>query len=228
MAKVVVNFSGGKDSTVAILKTLECYPKEDVTLCFQDTGTEYLETLPHARKIAELFELPLVVLKRHEDFWQLAQRLKHFPSRRMRNCTLYLKIKEFNHWVRTHRDIFGPELVVVYGIRGEESLARRKMPEWSMHQTTLKNGKFIARQWLPCLDLKEQQIYDILGAEGIPLAPCYQIDKRCNCWCCFFMRPQVTCIYAKLHPELLEKACLVEDEIKHKWRADLGFNDLKC
>ena len=44
MRKVIVNFSGGKDSTVAILETLKVYPKEEIILCFQDTGAEYLET----------------------------------------------------------------------------------------------------------------------------------------------------------------------------------------
>ena len=45
--KVIVNFSGGKDSTVAILEALKRYPKEEIILCYQDTGAEYVETLPH-------------------------------------------------------------------------------------------------------------------------------------------------------------------------------------
>ena len=44
MRKVIVNFSGGKDSTVAILETLKHYPKDEIILCYQDTGAEYLET----------------------------------------------------------------------------------------------------------------------------------------------------------------------------------------
>ena len=227
MAKVIVNFSGGKDSTVAILKVLRKYPKKDVILCYQDTGAEYLETLPHVKRIAKLFKLPLVILKRYEDFWELARRLRHFPTRRMRNCTLYLKIREVNKWIRANREKLGNEVIIVSGIRGEESLHRSKLPEWGIHETTLKDGSFVAKTWLPCLDLKEKEIYDIIKSEGLPLCPCYKIDRRCNCWCCIFMRPEVTRLYAKMHPDLYEKACLVEDEIKHKWKNKFGFNDLK-
>jgi len=228
MPKVIVNFSGGKDSTVAILKVLRKYPKKDVILCYQDTGADYLETLPHVKRIAKLFKLPLVILKRHEDFWELARRLRHFPTRRMRNCTLYLKVRELNKWIRANRENLGNEILVVSGIRGEESLHRSKLPEWGLHPTTLKDGSFVAKTWLPCLELKEKEIYDIIKSEGLPLCPCYEIDRRCNCWCCIFQRNDVARLYAKMHPDLYEKACLIEDEIKHKWKNKFGFNDLKA
>jgi len=32
--------------------------------------------------------------------------------------------------------------------------------------------------------------------------------------------------YAEEHPELYEKACLIEDEIKHKWKENFAINDL--
>ena len=32
--------------------------------------------------------------------------------------------------------------------------------------------------------------------------------------------------YAEMHPDLYKQACLVEDEIKHKWKDGFGFNDL--
>ena len=44
MRKVIVNFSGGVDSTAAALKALEQYPKEEIVLSYRDTGAEYLET----------------------------------------------------------------------------------------------------------------------------------------------------------------------------------------
>lgn len=69
MKKVIVNFSGGKDSTVAILEAIKRYPKEEITLCYQDTGADYIETPEHVRKIANLLELELVELKPSLDFW---------------------------------------------------------------------------------------------------------------------------------------------------------------
>ena len=224
--KVIVNFSGGKDSTVAILKVLERYPKERIILCYQDTGAEFLETLPHVKKVAGLFELPLVILRRHEDFWEMAQRLNHFPTPRMRNCTLYLKVREVNKWIRANRESLDNEIIIVSGIRGEESLHRSKLPEWGINETTLKDGSFIARTWNPCLHLKEKEVYDIIKSEGLPLHPCYEFSRRCNCWCCIFQPNHMVRECAEMHPDLYEKACLVEDEIKHRWKNELAFNDL--
>lgn len=227
MRKVIVNFSGGKDSTVAILEALKKYPKDEIILCFQDTGAEYLETLPHVETMAKLFELPLVVLKRYEDFWGIARRLNHFPTPQMRNCTLYLKVREVNRWVRANRRSLGNEIIIVSGIRGEESLHRSKLPEWGIHEElTLKDGSFIARTWNPCLYLKEREVYEIIRAEGLPLHPCYEFSQRCNCWGCIFAPNHVVREYAEMHPDLYEKACLLEDEIKHKWKQGFGFNDL--
>ena len=224
--RVIVNFSGGKDSTVAILEALKRFRKEDIILCYQDTGADYLETLPHVKMIASLFELPLVVLRRYEDFWELSQRLRHFPHRVMRNCTLYLKVRELNRWIRANREKLGNEIIVVSGIRGEESLYRSKLSEWRLHETTLKDGSFTAKVWLPCLYLKEKEVYDLIRAEGLPLHPCYEFSRRCSCWCCIFQSNCVVREYAEMHPDLYEKACLVEDEIKHKWKDKFGFNDL--
>ena len=223
---ILINFSGGKDSTVAILEALKVYPKEEILLCFQDTGAEYLETLPHVKTIANLFELPLVILRRDEDFWELAQRLQHFPTPQMRNCTLYLKVRELNKWVRANRENLGNEIIIVSGIRGEESLHRSKLPEWGLNETTLKDGSFVAKIWNPCLYLKEKEVYDIIKSEGLPLHPCYEFSSRCNCWCCIFARNCIVREYAEMHPDLYEQACKVEDEIRHKWKDGFGFNDL--
>ena len=223
---VIVNFSGGKDSTVAILQALKRYPKGEIILCYQDTGAEFLETPAHIKKIAGLFELPLVVLSRHEDLWEMAQRLNHFPTPQMRNCTLYLKVRELNKWIRANRENLGNEIIIVSGIRGEESMHRSKLPEWGTQETTLKDGSFTARTWLPCLRLREKEVYDIIKSEGLPLHPCYGFSRRCNCWCCIFQPNHMVREYAQAHPDLYEKACLLEDEIKHKWKDGFGFNDL--
>ena len=66
---ILINFSGGKDSTVAIIECLKVYPKNEIILCYQDTGVDYLETPAHVDLIAKAFELPLVVIKAKRDFF---------------------------------------------------------------------------------------------------------------------------------------------------------------
>ncbi len=41
----IIGFSGGKDSTVAILEALKQYPKDEIILCWQDTGAGLPELL---------------------------------------------------------------------------------------------------------------------------------------------------------------------------------------
>lgn len=211
---------------MAILEVLKRYPKEEIILCYQDTGAEYLETEGHVRRIAQMMELPLIILRRYEDFWDMAQRLNHFPTPQMRNCTLYLKVRECNKWIRANREALGDEVIVVMGTRAEESQRRSRLPEWEPHKTSLEDGSFIANTWYPCLQMKEQEIYERIRAEGLPLHPCYEFSKRCSCWCCLFQPNPVVREYAEMHPELYEEACRVEDEIRHKWKHGFGFNDL--
>jgi len=226
MRKVIINFSGGKDSTEAILKALKRYPKEELILCYQDTGADYLETTSHVKKIAKMVDLPLTILRSDEDFWDLSLRRGYFPTPRRRQCTAYLKRDLFNSWIRHNREKLGDEIVVVSGIRADESLNRSKMAVYGEHPTRLRDGSFKASLWLPCFEMSEREVKEHIKAEGLPLHPCYEFSSRCSCWCCIFQPASVVRTYAEMNPQLYEKACLVEDEIKHKWVEGLGFNDL--
>jgi len=225
MSKVIVNFSGGKDSTVAVLETLKRYPKDEIMLCYQDTGADYLETQGHVEKIAAMLDLPLVTLKNSEDFWGLAERYGKFPLPSTRYCTHKLKKDAVRNFVRKNRPMFGDEVIIVTGLRREESLSRSKLSEWALddHLTIRKQ---IVKFWAPCLDMKVKEVKDRIQAEGLPLHPCYDFSERCSCWLCFFQPNHVVKEYAEMQPKLYESACLVEDKIKHKWKDGFGFNDL--
>ena len=225
MGKVIVNFSGGKDSTVAILEALKHYPKEDITLCWQDTGAEYLETAGHVKKIAEMLELPLVVLKQERDFWGEVRQRRFFPTPVVRHCTSHLKRAIFNKWLTANFRGKGEEVIVVTGIRAEESFSRSRLHEWEdprqhgmVHSAT--------KLWYPCIDMGKTEVFERIRAEGLPLHPCYEFATRCSCWCCIFASNCEVRTYAEMHPDLYEKACLLEDEIRNKWKYRFGFNDL--
>jgi 3'-phosphoadenosine 5'-phosphosulfate sulfotransferase (PAPS reductase)/FAD synthetase len=223
--KVIVNFSGGKDSTVAILEALKVYPKDEIVLCFQDTGAEYLETEAHVKKIAEMVDLPILVLRRDKNFWDLVREQGHFPLANYRFCSSMLKYKMLRKWIQDNRKNLGTEVIVVSGLRAEESRERYKMPVWSKHEVSLKEG-FTAWNWRPCHQMTQKEIYERIKAEGLPLHPCYDFSTRLSCWCCIFAHPNEVRPYAEAHPELYEKACLIEDEIKCKWKPGFALNDL--
>jgi len=227
---VLINFSGGKDSTVAILEALKVYPKEELLLCYQDTGADYLETPAHVELIAKTFELPLVVIKAKRDFFAQVKERGYFPTADCRLCTSDLKRDATNQWIRKHRKELGNELIVVSGIRGEESKRRSLLPEREEHPTTLKNGTFKATTWYPCLHFKENEIYERIAAEGLPLHPVYKkaggFSDRVSCWCCIFQRNSAVREYAEMHPELGEKLINLEQEVKHRWKDSTSFEDV--
>lgn len=221
--KVIVNVSGGKDSTVAVLETLKLYRLEDITLCWQDTGAEYAETEAHVGLLAATFGLPLVTLRHPEGFFGLAERRGFWPTPDCRHCTGYLKRDVFASWLRKNRE--GDETVVVSGIRADESRSRAKLPEWRKSDE-LSTKQHTVHLWNPCLDMTAQQVFDRIEAEGLPLHPCYEFSPRCSCWLCIFQHPNVIRAYAEQRPDMYEEACNLEERIKHKWRDGLAMSDI--
>jgi 3'-phosphoadenosine 5'-phosphosulfate sulfotransferase (PAPS reductase)/FAD synthetase len=221
--KVIVNVSGGKDSTVAVLETLKLYPPEDITLCWQDTGAEYAETEGHVKLLAETFRLPLVTLRHPEGFFGLAERKGYWPTPDCRHCTGELKQHVFNAWLRRNRN--GDETIVVSGIRADESRSRSKLSEWST-SAELSTKAHSVTLWNPCLHMTAEQVFARIKAEGLPLHPCYEFSPRCSCWLCIFQHPNVVRAYAERRPDLYEAACLLEDDIKHTWRDGLAMSDI--
>lgn len=61
--KIVVQFSGGKDSQACLIKACNDYGSENITAVFCDTGWEHEETYDHVHKIAEMLGVNLVILR---------------------------------------------------------------------------------------------------------------------------------------------------------------------
>ena len=227
---VIVKFSGGKDSTVAALETIKNYPKEEIMLMYNDTGADYLETLPHVEKIAGLLDLPLVVTTANRDYWKQVEERKYFPTPDCRLCTSDLKRDAANHWIREHREELGSEIVVILGTRAEESKRRSLLPERETHPTTLKNGTFTAETWYPCLKMTEQEIYDRIQTEGLPLHPAYikagGFSTRVSCWLCMFQSNNAIREYASIHPELAERLGNLEETVKHRLKDSTSFREI--
>lgn len=227
MRSVIVNFSGGVDSSAAALKALEIYPREEIILCYQDTDADYLETLPHVENIARTLDLPLVTLRDDEGFWGMARQYGGFPLHGTRVCTRKLKADITEKWIRANRANLGDEVIQVFGFRAEEGQGRANMEPFTLNERlTLKRSEFKAYYHLPVHDMSKLQVKEYVTANGLSLHPCYEFSERCSCWCCIFQPPHVVREYAEMQPELYKQACLIEDEIRHKWTKNIGFNDL--
>lgn len=210
MPKAIVNFSGGKDSTVAILETLKRYPREDIELVYMDTGAEYKGTREHVIQVATLLELPLTILEPKRDWFEQTRHDKLPFTPALRKCTFRLKVDIYRSWLakfRKSRGLAVEEIITITGIRGEESTSRSKMTEWQ------KDDHQQGYYWRPCLYMSGDEVKERIRAEGLPLHYCYEFSSRCNCWLCIFAGYNEIRTYAEMHPEEWEEACLLEDEI---------------
>ena len=123
--RVIVTFTGGKDSLAALLWTREHITKNFTTV-FCDTGWEHPLTYEYIHRIADKLHLDLVTLKskKYDGMIDLARQKKRWPSTRARFCTIELKTKPTIDYVL---DDVQDNMLMIQGIRGAESPARAKM-----------------------------------------------------------------------------------------------------
>lgn len=123
--KVIVTFSGGKDSLAALLWTREHITKNFTTV-FCDTGWEHPQTYEYINRIADKLHLDLVTLKskKYDGMVDLARQKKRWPSTRARFCTQELKTKPCIDYVL---DEVQDNMLMIQGIRAAESASRAKM-----------------------------------------------------------------------------------------------------
>lgn len=127
--KILVSYSGGKDSLASLIWAINesGYKKENIQAVFCDTGWEHQDTYKHIEETTKALDVPLVVLKskKYDGLVDLSIKKGRFPSTLARFCTEELKTKPMIDYVLD--DCGNSNVVVIQGIRKDESHARSKM-----------------------------------------------------------------------------------------------------
>ena len=121
--RVIVSYSGGKDSQACLIHAIEKYGADKITAVFCDTGWEHPETYKHIENTCKQLEVKLITLKSKFDFVSLAIHKKRFPSTQARFCTVELKVKPMIDYILSLDD----SCIVIQGIRANESASRAAM-----------------------------------------------------------------------------------------------------
>lgn len=124
--KILVAFSGGKDSHASLIWAVNKYGTKSVTAVFCDTQWEHFLLYPFIKEVCEKLNVPLVILRAQLSFLELAKKKKRFPSTKAKFCTEKLKVEPMIDYVLTQLETEN-YLLVVQGIRKDESLTRSKM-----------------------------------------------------------------------------------------------------
>ena len=203
--KIIVSFSGGKDSQACLIQACKEFGAKNIEAVFCDTGWEHHLTYEHVKNVTESLSVRLVTLKsKCGGFEDLCKRMKWFPDTTHRMCTVRLKIQPMIDYVLSHDD----DIVVIQGIRAAESAARSMMPcsanyfleyfakDGKKRSLYRKNSvikwceKHTATVERPMLGMSAQEIIDYILDNGQQPNPLYRHGaSRVGCY---------PCIYAKL------------------------------
>ncbi len=123
--KVIVTFSSGKDSLAALIWTLENMTKDPVVV-FCDTGWEHPLTYDYINYVSNRLDIEIKTVrsKKYDGLVDLSRKKKRFPSSQRRFCTSELKSIPMIDFIL---DEVKDDIIVVQGIRHEESAARALM-----------------------------------------------------------------------------------------------------
>lgn len=213
--KILVQFSGGKDSLAALIWARENISK-NITAVFCDTGWEAPETYTYIKEITQKLEVELITIrsKKYVDFLDMARKKKRFPSTKARFCTTELKVRPMIDFIL---DEVKGHFLAVQGIRKDESLSRSKMDEsctyfkyYKVPYGYDKNGKpkyhtyrkkevfqfiktFANDILRPVFYWSAEETVNYILEHDLKLNPLYlQGNKRVGCWPCIMcIQPEI-------------------------------------
>lgn len=124
--KILVAYSGGKDSQASLIWALQNYDKKLITAVFCDTGWEHEVTYKHIQDTINILKVPLITLKskKYDGFIDLAKKKGRFPSTKAKFCTEELKVKPMIDFIL---DECNDNVTIIQGIRADESKNRNQM-----------------------------------------------------------------------------------------------------
>lgn len=235
--KILVFYSGGKDSQACLLWACKEYGNKNIQAVFCDTGWENPLTYQHIKETTNKLNVELITLKsnKYDGFVDMAVQKKRFPSTRARFCTEELKSKPAIDYVLSLND----NVIAIQGIRKDESFSRSKMESQCTYfkfyfqpYGTDKKGRpryhtyrskeikqycktFNADIERPIFNWTGQQTIDYIIESGQQPNPLYSMGfSRVGCFPCIMARHHEVLQIALNFPNEWERIELAEQETK--------------
>lgn len=201
--RVIVSYSGGKDSQACLIWAVNKYGKDKVEAVFCDTGWEHPDTYTHIENTCDALGVRLTILNNNngETFESASIKAKMFPDSRRRFCTTKLKVMPMIDWILSQNE----NILVIQGIRGKESQSRAKMAAecsyFGEYYNKEKKGLYRKRDVLkwakqydasilrPLFEWSAQDVIDYILANGQEVNPLYKRGaSRVGCYPCIMAR----------------------------------------
>lgn len=209
---IIVNFSGGKDSSTALHVTLEAL--ERVEAVFMDSSIMLPGSVDFVKRFCDEMDVRLHVANPvkhyYGSFFDVIRRKGYFPCISDSWCKKDLKLRPQRAYLRT---IYGNRHVYkITGIRMFESTRRMKIygDRRYIEPDHEHSGSFVVH---PLIDWKNEDVESYLKSTGLPINPQYERFGISGCkWCPFYQKKIYERILHK-RPNILDDVIELEREI---------------
>jgi len=180
--KIVISFSGGKDSTVVADLVIKALGNPNLVHIFGDTTLEFPTTLEYAERYRKShLQAIFQVAKNYEQNFMLVCEDIGPPARMMRWCCSMFKTGPITRVLNSlYRD---QKILTYYGIRKSESVSRSKYNRIEGDSESVKIQKQVVAS--PIFFWKDIDIWLYILTTGIDFNEAYRRGyDRVGCWCC--------------------------------------------
>ena len=180
--RIVVSFSGGKDSTVAADLAVKALSNPSLVHIFGNTTLEFPSTIEYAHRFRDAHPDAIFQIAKNDeqDFYDVCDDIGP-PARMMRWCCSMFKTGPITRVINSlYRS---QQILTFYGIRKSESVSRSKYNRIEDSADAVK----IQQQTVasPIFFWKDIDIWLYLIAENVDFNDAYRLGyDRVGCWCC--------------------------------------------
>lgn len=180
--KIVISFSGGKDSTVTADIVVKALSNPSLVHIFGDTTLEFPSTIEYVHRFRENHPHTIFEIAKNDEqvFYDVCEDIGP-PARMMRWCCSMFKTgpitRIINGFYRNQ------QILTFYGIRKSESVSRSKYNRIEDNAASVK----IQQQTVasPIFFWKDIDVWLYLLAEKVDFNKAYRLGyDRVGCWCC--------------------------------------------
>lgn len=176
---ICVCFSGGKDSSFALMWAKKNFPDKRTVAIFSDTGVEFPGMVSHIHRVCKHIGAECKIVKPDIDVFEYWERRGRFFNMIFPECQSILIYKPINEYLLT----FDPnDIVIIDGSRGDQV---RRMTTKTKTSGSCDKCMAAYSYYHPCYDVDYETEKKIVFGSGIPIWEGYEQGfKRSACWCC--------------------------------------------